>query len=252
MGNKKKGESSKKSPEALKKRGDVISKTKKALNEAKADFENRKEAESNEALDRAVVPLEESGRSGKGSVETPYRALFTKEGIANGGCLGHLDGHSKFDPELAEAQIRSLKAKGIKAIFGLIDVKKIQPIAERLGVEQVVTHLNASSNRLTARNIKIFEQLAGMKDVYVYCRHGAHRAIIATTGAFLKRGATSFGDAFRRAGGELMNFRGFAHAIPLLSQTVEYAKKQDIPVEERYLKVARSANSLKKTVRGAK
>jgi protein tyrosine phosphatase (PTP) superfamily phosphohydrolase (DUF442 family) len=188
-----------------------------------------------------VVPLEESdGRSGRGTEEVPYRALFTKEGIANGGCLGLIDGYSKFDPELAEAQIQHLKTKGIKIIFGLIDVKRIKPITKKVGVEYATACLNASNDHLTAHNIRIFEQLADMQGVYVYCRNGAHRSIIATTGAFLKKGAESFGDAFRRAGGELINFRGFDYAIPMLSQAIEYAKRLGITVEQRYLKAVKS------------
>lgn len=197
---------------------------------------------TDEALDEAVVPLKESGkRFGEGTTEMPYRVLFTKEGIANGGCPGYLDGKGKFDASLAESQMRGLYAKGIRIIFSLVRGSELRPVieklkAEGLEIEHVATHLNTNSYDLAARNKKIFAQIAGMKSVYVHCRHGAHRAVVATTGALLKRGSvSSLGDAFHRAGGNLNNFKGRAYATPMLSQLIQYAKKLGIPVEDEFI-----------------
>ena len=202
--------------------------------------EDEEDTETDKALDEAEVRLEEEGRSGKGTDRLPYRFLTAAPGVANGGCLGYLDGKGEFDPELAKSQIRSLAKNGVKNIFSLYGGSKIKPIVaqlanEGLDIAQFNAHLNTDSATLTEHNIRIFERLAKLENVYIHCRHGAHRAIIATAGAMLKKGAPSLEAAFTQAGGKLSNFIGRDYAVPMLSQLIEYSQKLGKPVEEEFL-----------------
>jgi len=183
-------------------------------------------------------------RKRDGTLFWPYRFYWAIP-VSNGGCPGFHDGEEKdFDPELAKEQMRILGQEyGVDMIVSLACREHMSALTSRL-TRHGQAHPEQESVRLWVadkyypRNRKTFlrlGELAEEKHLYIHCRHGSHRAVIATMAALIASdGASSLGDALLRARGHLASFRP-GYARPLFRHIVRFALERGLEVEQKYI-----------------
>jgi len=191
------------------------------------------------SLSLAFSPVAPTGeRKGAGTEHWPYR-LFLTETISNGGCPGYVSGSNQepFKRDLALKQLKALASEhGITMVVSLVQRDQIASLAKQVPLAQEAWKMH-TEDRNYQRNVKLFEHVAELSKthrVYVHCRHGTHRAVIVTMGAFIAAGkAKSVGEAFRLADGHLGSFQA-GYSRPYLRHLVRYAREKGIVVEAMY------------------
>ena len=190
-------------------------------------------------------------RQRDGTLFWPYRFYWAVP-VSNGGCPGFHDGvETDFDPELAREQLRILgREYGVDMVVSLACREHMAALSTRLD-RHGVDHPEQESVRLWVndkyypRNRKTFlrlGKLAEEKHLYIHCRHGSHRAVVATMAALIaSRGASSLGDALLRSRGQLASFRP-GYARPLFRHIVRFALEQGLEVEQKFLDFAGMAD----------
>ncbi len=183
-------------------------------------------------------------RQRDGTLFWPYRFYWAVP-VSNGGCPGFHDGEeTDFDPDLAKEQLRILGQEyGVDMVVSLACREHMTALSTRLD-RHGVDHPEQESVRLWVddkyypRNRKTFlrlGKLAEEKHLYIHCRHGSHRAVVATMAALIaSHGASSLGDALLRARGHLASFRP-GYARPLFKHIVRFALEQGLVVEQEYI-----------------
>jgi uncharacterized protein YgiM (DUF1202 family) len=190
-------------------------------------------------------------RKRDGTLFWPYR-FFWSSPVSNGGCPGFHDGDEKdFDPELAKEQLRVLGQEyGVDMIVSLACREHMAALTTRM-TRHGQTSPEQESLRLWVndkyypRNRKTFlrlGQLSKEKHLYIHCRHGSHRAVVATMAALIaSNSASSLEDALLRARGHLASFRP-GYARPLFRHVVRFALEQGLEVEQKYIDFAGMAD----------
>ena len=186
-------------------------------------------------------------RKRDGTLFWPYR-FFWSAPVSNGGCPGFHDGQeTKFDSDLAREQLRILgREYGVDMVVSLACREHMSALTSRL-TRHGEAHPEQESVRLWVadkyypRNRKTFlrlGQLAEEKHLYIHCRHGSHRAVVATMAALIASdGASSLGDALLRSRGHLASFRP-GYARPLFRHIVRFALERGLEVEPKFIEFA--------------
>lgn len=186
-------------------------------------------------------------RQRDGTLFWPYR-FYWDSPVSNGGCPGFVNGDkAEFDADLADDQIRLLVQEyDVDVIISLACREHMTALVDRLGrhgkpvPEQESIRLWVN-DKYYPRNRKTFLHLAKLaedKRLYIHCRHGSHRAVVASMAALIGAGlAHSLGDALLRSRGHLGSFKP-SYARPLFRHIVRFALEQGLEVEPRYLEFA--------------
>ncbi len=155
----------------------------------------------------SVATLANSPRAKVGDNTRPYRYFEGAHGISNGGAPGYKDGHGDFDQYLAVSQLNALYDSGVRTIVSLSKSKEVANAIKMLEVrdgkvlKQITGHI---SNTKRNNNIKLAQKVASSSkagNIYIHCRHGAHRAPTLASDVMLAKGyATTKSEAFAKAG----------------------------------------------------
>ncbi len=186
-------------------------------------------------------------RQRDGGTFWPYRFYWSTP-VSNGGCPGFVSGDpADFDPQLANEQMHVLAEEyDIDMVISLACREHMTALAKRMSrrgedvPEQESIRLWVN-DRYYPKNRATFlrlGELAQERRLYIHCRHGSHRAVVATMAALIAADrVSSLEDALLQARGHLESFRP-GYARPLFRHVVRFALERGIDVAPKYLDFA--------------